>query len=60
MKKYPTCEAIRINDEYQCARCGFCWDIKDEDPPKCKTASEHGRDRLDAIRRKVFGDSGHE
>lgn len=35
-----SCEAIRYNDEMQCARCGLTWDVKDPDPPECRTARE--------------------
>ncbi len=34
------CEASRMNDQKFCQRCGVVWDIDDDDPPKCKTASE--------------------
>ena len=42
-------EAIRYGDEYQCAKCGKAWDIKDPEPPPCKT----GKDLYDEQRQRL-------
>jgi len=33
----PGCNAYQEQDEYVCNRCGYRWDVKDPDPPRCKT-----------------------
>lgn len=35
-----TCKARRVNDEYHCGRCGYQWDVVDDEPPPCKTEEE--------------------
>lgn len=51
------CRSVRVNDEMQCPRCGYAWDAKDPDPPKCKTDRdvqlEHGNRELEKIRRML-------
>ena len=46
------CRAVREQDEYVCHRCGYRWDIKDPQPPRCKTKREIGLDRIGEIRNK--------
>jgi len=33
------CHARRVNDQYHCERCGYQWDVTDQDAPACR--SEH-------------------
>lgn len=52
-------KAIRVNDEYQCARCGKSWSI-DEDEPECvesipltyREKLENSKKKLKEIREK--------
>lgn len=41
-----TCKARRMNDQMHCHRCGFQWDIDDDDPPVCKTDKEVSAERV--------------
>lgn len=30
------CEAVQYSDQMQCIRCGYTYDVNDDDPPECK------------------------
>ena len=36
MPEPKTCEARQQSDSMVCNRCGYIWDVNDEDPPRCK------------------------
>jgi hypothetical protein len=39
-----TCKAIRQGDQWVCGRCGLCWDIDDDDRPRCLTDAQLKQD----------------
>jgi len=49
-----TCKARRCNDEMHCHRCGFAWDVKDPEPPKCLTPNQLGLRKLRAMQVEWF------
>ena len=32
----PNCKAYERGDQWFCDRCGFTWDLNDDDPPECQ------------------------
>lgn len=54
------CKARQYNDEMHCNRCGFIWDIRDPDRPKCKTEKQIKRAKNVRARDKTMKDLGYE
>lgn len=34
------CDKVTIGQQFFCNRCGYTWDINDDEPPRCKTKGE--------------------
>jgi len=43
------CHARRVNDQYHCERCGYQWDVSDQDAPTCRTEHDVAMVRLREI-----------
>ncbi len=53
MKKRPDdCKAYKELDEMTCPRCGFRWDVNDDDPPDCLTKKQHSLKMIRELRYK--------
>ncbi len=49
------CKARQYSDQMQCCRCGYIWDMNDDDPPTCKTKEQIGTEAINRIR-ELFSD----
>lgn len=47
------CEKFRQLNEWVCVRCGYCYSVKDADPPKCLTNSQYGQKRLEELKKDL-------
>jgi len=44
------CQARIVGQDKHCKRCGYVWDITDQDPPKCKSEAAVKRERVAQLR----------
>lgn len=48
------CEKRFDHCQHTCDRCGYVWDLDDDDPPQCKSRSEIAKEKIDKIKREVL------
>lgn len=48
------CTARQFSDQKVCNRCGYCWDMNDPDPPKCKTDTRINREKSQQARNTMM------
>lgn len=44
------CQSRVVGQDKHCKRCSYVWDLKDPDPPKCKTEHVVREDRIAQLR----------
>lgn len=51
------CQAVQQSDQKCCNRCGYVWDMNDDDPPECLTdedlAKRSGEAAIKNIKEKL-------
>lgn len=47
------CQKYRQLNEYVCTRCGYCYSVKDPEPPECLTVDQYSAKRLKEIKEEL-------